>query len=154
MSGKSEDKEQGLIANRYRVERKINKSERGTTYLVSDTKNNNEQSVLLIIIIIILYCSLYFNQYFIVIKKMPENHRVFKHQQHGHKRNHTGGEHSVQDWQSLHSQILWELPSQWNHLCCHWVLSRRQFCYNCFIQFNRIHSNWLSNWRAAIWVKK
>ena len=49
MSGKSEDKEQGLIANRYRVERKINKSERGTTYLVSDTKNNNEQSVLLII---------------------------------------------------------------------------------------------------------
>lgn len=31
-----------LIANRYHIEKKINKSERGTTYLVSDTKNNNE----------------------------------------------------------------------------------------------------------------
>lgn len=31
-----------LIANRYRIEKKINKSDRGTTYLVTDTKNNNE----------------------------------------------------------------------------------------------------------------
>lgn len=31
-----------LIANRYQIEKRINKSERGTTYLVRDTKNGNE----------------------------------------------------------------------------------------------------------------
>jgi hypothetical protein len=30
-----------LIANRYQIEKRINKSDRGTTYLVKDTKNYN-----------------------------------------------------------------------------------------------------------------
>lgn len=42
MSDKPSDPRDQLVASRYRIEKKINKSERGTTYLVSDTKNNNE----------------------------------------------------------------------------------------------------------------
>jgi len=34
--------EKDLIVGRYRIEKKINKSNRGTTYIVTDTKNNNE----------------------------------------------------------------------------------------------------------------
>ncbi len=42
--------EKDLIVGRYRIEKKINKSNRGTTYIVTDTKNNNELWVAFVVI--------------------------------------------------------------------------------------------------------
>ena len=47
-----------LIVSRYRIEKKINKSDRGTTYLVTDTKNNNELYVYIIIYVYIQFLGL------------------------------------------------------------------------------------------------